>query len=114
MKYQKNKSQNCKKFLICSIFIAFFSFFILIAILSIIYENGIGHSQHQVDTLTEVNKQLENLMETIEDELSDNPELLNNVKEYLNMEINSNNTEIDICSGLLEKDRLYRWLIFFI
>lgn len=57
---------------------------------------------------------MENSIEIIDDELSDNPELLNHVKEYLNEEIISNNKKISQYTGLQE-DRVipYRWLIYF-
>ena len=81
---------------------------------TVVNQNDTGYLQQQVDTLTEVNKQMENWIEIIENELSDNPELLNHVEEYLNEEINSNNEEISRCIGL-QKDRVipYRWWLYF-
>lgn len=80
----------------------------------VVQQNDTDHLQQQVDTLTEVNKQMENWVEIIEDELSDNPQLLEHVEEHLNEEIASNNEEIRRCKGLQE-DRvpLYRWLLYF-
>ena len=84
------------------------------ALFTVVNQIDTAYSQQQIDTLTEVNKQMENLIEIIKDELSDNPELLNHVEEYLNEEINSNNEEISRCIGL-QKDRVipYRWWLYF-
>lgn len=113
-KWQKRKLWYCKIFLGSSIIVLPFLIVTWFAMFTVVNQNDTGYLQQQVDTLTEVNKQMENWIEVIENELSDNPELLNHVEEYLNAEINSNNEEINRCIGLQE-DRVipYRWLIYF-
>lgn len=80
----------------------------------VVQQNDTGYLQQQVDTLTEENKQMENWIEIIEDELSDKPQLLEYVEAHLNEEIASNDEEIRKYV-ILQKDRvpLYRWLLYF-
>lgn len=113
-KWQKHKLWYCKILLGSGIIVLPFLIVTWFAMFTVVNQNDTGYLQQQVDTLTEVNKQMENWIEIIENELSDNPELLNHVGEYLNEEINSNNEEISRCIGL-QKDRVipYRWWLYF-
>lgn len=113
-KWQKRKLWYWRIFLgscICVLpylIIAWFTMF------TVVNQNGTGYLQQQIDTLTEVNKQKENRIEIIRNELSDNPELLNHVERYLNAEINSNNKKINRCIEFQEnRVKIYRWLIYF-
>lgn len=86
----------------------------LLAMFTVVNQNDTGYLNQQIDTLTEVNKQIEDWIEIIKNDLSDNPQLSSHVQEYLNGEISSNNEEINRCMGL-QKNRvkLYRWLLYF-
>lgn len=110
-KCQKRKVR-CTKLLVWVFIVLLFLIFTWFAMFKVVKQNDTGYFQQRIDTLTEVNKQMENWIEIIEDELSDNPELLNYVKEHLNGEINSNDEEISGCIRL-QDDRTYRWWIYF-
>lgn len=113
-KGQKNKLWYCKILLGSVIIVLPLLIVTWLAMFIVVNQNDTGYLQQQVDTLTEVNKQMENWVEIIEDELSDQPELLNHIEEYLNEEINSNNEEISRCIGLQEnRVKPYRWLLYF-
>ena len=108
------KHKRCSQiiFIVCLI-IGLFTWSFMASIFGIVNQDDEGYYQKQIDTLTEVNKQMEKWIETIEIELSNDPQLLNYVEEYLNKEISSNEKEISKCSILQEKSDLYRWLIYF-
>lgn len=72
-----------------------------------------GYYQQQVATLKESNKQIESWIAIIEGKLSDNPELLSHVEEYLNEEINSNNEVISDDIGMQGRYTTYRWWLRF-
>ena len=97
--------------------ISFLFFFLLMtecALGSVVYQNDTGYLQQQIDTLTTVNTEIEIWKETLDETLSDNPKLLNHLKDYLNEEIESNNTEILRCKNLQEnRVKKYRWLLYF-
>lgn len=95
-------------------FTLFISAFSLYPISLVIYQNDTGYLQNRVDTLTQVNGQMQEWKKEISEELNNNPELLNYVNEYIDRNIKENNDEIIRCSGLQE-DRvpLYRWLLYF-
>lgn len=112
--WQKHKLWYCKIFSGSGIIVLPYLIVIWFAMFKVVNQNDTGYLQQQVDTLTEVNKQMENWIKIIEDELSDNPELLNHVAEYLNEEIDSNNEEISRCISLQEnRVRPYRWWLYF-
>ncbi len=72
-----------------------------------------SYYQQQVATLKESNKQIESWITIIEGKLSDNPELLSHVEEYLNEEINSNNEEISNHIDIQRRNTIYRWWLWF-
>lgn len=92
-------------------------FFILLiegAMYLVVDLNDTGYWQNRIDTLTQVNEQLNAWEEEIQEDLADNPELLNYVKEYLESKEEANNEEINRCIELQEdRTPLYRWLLYF-
>lgn len=98
--------------ILCAI-IGLFAYTSEVVMFSVVRLNDTGYYQQRITTLTEVNKQMESLMETVKIELSDNPELQNYVEQYLKEEISSNNEEISSDSTLQERADFYRWLLYF-
>lgn len=97
----------------CTIVLLFIIFMCSLMFI-LVRQNDTGLIQQQIDTLTEANEQMENWTEIIENKLSDNPELLTYLEEYLNKNISYNNEEISRYKAL-QKDRVEqcRFLIYF-
>ncbi len=102
-KRKKNESKHYKVILSCLSIAALV--LILNCLMILLAFSEINNSQKKIDTLTVVNKQMTNWIET--DKLS------NNVEEYLNSEIDSNNEEILKYERLKSRKSLYRWLLYF-
>lgn len=113
-KKYKRKIWLCKTVIVVCGLVMVCSYSFLIQMLFDVIKNDAGYFQQQIDTLTELNEQMESWLEIVEDKLSDNPQLLNHLKEYLNEEISSNNEEIEICIFKQEvRVPQYRWLLYF-
>ena len=96
------------------LFVSFCIFSSVFPMFVVVNQNDTGYLQRQIDTLTTVNLNMEDWIETLENSLSDNPPLLNHLKDYINKEIDSNNAEIIRCKNLQEnRVEKYRWLLYF-
>lgn len=113
----KVKNWSYKKtmtLMVLGIYLIIFLMASLYGMFKVIQQNDTGYLQNQVDTLTQANEKLEGWKKEVNEDLNDNPELLNYINNYIENEIEENNKEIIRCSGLQE-DRvpLYRWLLYF-
>ncbi len=113
-KKSKRKILLCKAVILVCGLVLFISAMFLPTMILLVKSNDTGALQQQIDTLTKVNKQLESWVEIVENQLSDNPQLLDNVKEYFNKEISSNREEIERCIFYQEVTvPQSRWLLYF-
>lgn len=111
---RNHKKWLCKLVILLCGFVLLISSMFLPTMIFLVRSNDTGALQKEIDTLTEVNKQMESWIEIVENQLSDNPQLLNQVKEYFNKEISSNREEIERCIFFQEvRVPQSRWLLYF-